>query len=56
MAQQTSLSVATVNSGLSELVSLGILTEITGRKRNRLYSYAQYIAIMNAGIDIPEAG
>lgn len=55
VAQHTSLSVATVNSGLSELVSLGILTEITGRKRNRLYSYAQYIAIMNAGTDLPEA-
>ena len=45
--QQTQLSQATVNACLRELVELGIVKEVTGQKRNRLYSYTQYISIMN---------
>ncbi|BBO80549.1 hypothetical protein DSCO28_11150 [Desulfosarcina ovata subsp. sediminis] len=27
--------------------------EVTGKKRNRLYSYVEYIRIMNEGTELP---
>jgi Fic family protein len=51
--QKTQLSQATVNACLRELVTLGIVKEVTGQKRNRLYSYTQYISIMNQGTELP---
>lgn len=49
---KTRLSPATVNACLRELENINILKEITGQKRNRLYSYAQYIDLMNQGTDL----
>ena len=51
--QKTRLSPATVNTCLRELENMGILKEITGKKRNRLYSYVAYIDIMNQGTELP---
>jgi Fic family protein len=51
--QKTQLSAATVNSGLRELEQLGIAKEVTGNKRNRMYSYGAYIRIMNQGTELP---
>lgn len=51
--EKTHLSPATVNAGLRELEQLGIVKEITGQKRNRLYSYVEYIRIMNKGTELP---
>lgn len=51
--EKTKLSPATVNASLRELEKLGIVKEVTGQKRNRLYSYAQYIRIMNEGTELP---
>ena len=51
--EKTQLSPATVNACLRELEQLGILKEITGQKRNRLYSYVEYIRIMNDGTELP---
>lgn len=52
--QKTQLSQATVNACLRELAGLGIVKEVTGQKRNRLYSYTEYISIMNQGIGLPQ--
>ena len=51
--EKTRLSPATVNACLRELEQLGIVKEVTGQKRNRLYSYVEYIRIMNAGTELP---
>ncbi len=51
--EKTRLSPATVNASLRELELIGILKEVTGQKRNRLYSYAQYISIMSQGTELP---
>jgi len=51
--EKTQLSPATVNSCLRELEQLGIVKEVTGQKRNRLYSYVEYIRIMNEGTELP---
>lgn len=51
VVKKTGLSAATVQSALNELVNLNILKELTGNKRNRQYSYSEYIAILNEGCD-----
>jgi Fic family protein len=51
--EKTQLSPATVNACLRELEQLGIVKEVTGQKRNRLYSYVEYIRIMNEGTELP---
>ncbi len=50
--EKTQLSPATVNACLREMEKLGIVKEVTGQKRNRLFSYAEYIRIMNQGTEI----
>jgi Fic family protein len=51
--EKTKLSPATVDASLRELEQLGIIKEVTGQKRNRLYSYIEYIRIMNEGTELP---
>ena len=50
LAQQTGITAMTVNKGLAHLSNLGITKELTGQKRNRIYSYQRYIQILNEGI------
>jgi hypothetical protein len=33
------------------LAELGIVREITGRRRERVYAYDQYVAILNEGAE-----
>jgi Fic family protein len=54
LVKKTAISPATVNKCLSHLESLGIVSELTGQKRNRLYSYTRYIEIMNYGTELPD--
>lgn len=51
--EKTKLSPATVNACLRELEHLEIVKEVTGKKRNRLYSYLKYIQIMSEGTELP---
>ncbi len=53
---RTGLSHVTVNKGLIHLCSLDIAREITGHKRNRVFSYAEYLAILNEGTELPGDG
>ncbi|MDW7772869.1 MAG: Fic family protein [Desulfobulbaceae bacterium] len=54
LVKKTGITAATVNNCLEHLERLGIVRELTGRKRNRLFSYHQYVDIMNKGTDLPE--
>ena len=54
LVKKTNISPATVNKCLNHLESLGIVSELTGQKRNRLYSYTRYIEIMNYGTGLPD--
>jgi Fic family protein len=54
LVRKTGITPATVNKALAHLELLGIVRELTTRKRNRLYSYAEYIEIMNSGTEPPE--
>jgi len=55
LTEKTGLTAATVNKSLVHLERLGITRELTARKRNRLFSYAEYIRIMNRGTELPGA-
>ncbi len=50
-AEELGLSFPTASSALEHLRSLQIVQEITGRERNRLYSYQAYVAILNEGTE-----
>lgn len=53
LVQKTSISAATVNKSLGHLERLGIVRELTARKRNRLFSYSGYVEIMGKGTELP---
>jgi Fic family protein len=49
LVQTTGLTPPTVNAALADLERLGIAAEVTGRRRNRVYGYSAYLAILNEG-------
>jgi Fic family protein len=53
LVEKTGITPATVNKALGQLEQLGIVKELTARKRNRLFSYAGYIEIMSRGTELP---
>ena len=48
----TSLSFNATASAMDLLVSLGIAREITGKLRNRLYVYDEYLTMLNEGTEV----
>ena len=48
---ETRLSAPTAASVLAALGKAGIVREITGRKRNRLFAYERYLAILREGTE-----
>jgi DNA-binding MarR family transcriptional regulator len=53
LVQKTGITAITVNKALDRLEKAGIVQELTGMKRNRLFSYVGYIEIMNRGTELP---
>ena len=51
---KTGITAATVNKALGHLEKLGIVRELTRRKRNRLFSYAGYVNIISRGTELPD--
>ncbi len=47
IAEELPLSRPTVGAALARLEDLGLVGEITGRGRDRLYVYAEYLALLN---------
>jgi Fic family protein len=47
----TTLSMPAVNKAIAALQTLDIVREVTGRRRNRVYSYAPYVAILGEGTE-----
>ena len=52
----TGLSAPTVNAALEDLARLGIVREITGRKRGRVYAYDRYLMILSEGTEPVSTG
>jgi Fic family protein len=53
LVEKTGITPATVNKVLGHLEQLGIVRELTDRKRNRLFSYSDYVEIMSRGTEPP---
>lgn len=51
LVERTALTMPTVNAALADLNRLGIVEEVTGRKRGRVFGYRSYLAILNEGTD-----
>lgn len=50
-AKRLRISQPTIQAALGNLEKLGIVREITGRQRGRLYSYARYLAVLDEGTE-----
>lgn len=51
LVERTGLSAPTVNAVLADLERLGVVDEITGKKRGRVFGYRRYLAILSEGTD-----
>ena len=54
LVNKTGITAATVNKALGYLEQLGIVRELTAQKRNRLFSYAGYVEVINRGTELPD--
>ena len=54
LVEKTGITAATVNKSIEHLQRLGIVCELTSRKRNRVFSYTGYLEIMNQGTELPD--
>jgi hypothetical protein len=48
----TGLSFPAAASAMALLVELGIARELTGKRRNRVFAYDRYLAILDEGTEI----
>ena len=51
IAADTNLTVPTVTNSLAALMALGLVHEITGRKRGRVFSYRPYLEVLEQGTE-----
>lgn len=51
LAARTGIAFPTAARAIEALERLGIVREITGRKRERVFAYAAYLAILNEGAE-----
>lgn len=51
-AKQSGLSVPTVSKALEKMREMGIVEEVTGRERNRIYRYKRYVDMLNEGTEL----
>jgi Fic family protein len=56
LVKQTGLTAPTINAALADLHRLGIVEEVTGRRRGRVFGYAAYLDILNEGTAPIEGG
>lgn len=49
IAESSGLSIPTINTVLKNLAGIGLIKEITGQKRSRIFSYTEYIKVLNEG-------
>jgi Fic family protein len=51
LVAHTGLSMPTVNVALADLQRLGVVEEVTGRLRGRVFGYRRYLAILSEGTE-----
>ncbi len=50
-SEETKISIPTVTAALNRLQELGIASETTSRRRQKLYSYEKYLNLLNEGTE-----
>jgi len=55
LAARSGLSTPTVYTALASLESVGIVREMTGRQRHRVYAYDRYLKILSEGTELSPA-
>ena len=50
LTRTSTLSAPTVNAAVTALSDLGIIKEITGKKRDRIYVYDRYLSTLDRGV------
>ena len=53
ISSRSGLSFPAASSAMELLVELGIATELTGKRRNRIFAYDRYLTILNEGTERP---
>jgi hypothetical protein len=48
---RAAISFPSAAKGMDALMQLGIVREITGQRRNRVFAYDRYLAILNEGTE-----
>ena len=57
LVELTGLTAPTINAALADLRRLGVVDEVTGRRRGRVFGYRAYLDILNEGTaPLPVAG
>jgi Fic family protein len=56
LVERTGLTAPTINATLADLERLGIVEEVTGRRRGRVFGYSGYLAILSEGTEPLPAG
>ncbi|WP_297904344.1 Fic family protein, partial [Metallibacterium sp.] len=51
LSRRTAVSYPTVARAIESLAALGIVRELTGRKRDRVFAYDRYLAVLNEGAE-----
>jgi Fic family protein len=51
LVSRTNLSVPGATGALQRLVALGLVNEVSGRKRGRVYSYTPYVQLLSEGME-----
>jgi len=55
-SKSLNISIPTVSKTIKHLLNLGILEEITGRQKGRLFAYGKYVGILSQGTEpLPES-
>jgi len=51
LSRMSGVSLPSVNASLAALQEAGIVREMTGRRRNRVFSYDAYLKILSEGTE-----
>lgn len=51
VSQKLGVSFATAGGALDKLTEIGVVREATGRRRDRIYAYTEYLALLDRGTD-----
>jgi DNA-binding Lrp family transcriptional regulator len=51
LVERTGASYPTVSRAVETLEKLGVVREITGKKRERIFAYTKYLDVLNEGTE-----